>query len=97
MEDNLNKKRHQLNHNKNTTPSPPSPRVAPSHVSLHVQRQVIRPGEGALAQVALEGPVSRVFAEVTGQLVGPGELPPAAFPAAVVRLLTCEDRGKRHG
>lgn len=50
---------------------------------------MVRPGEGALAQVALEGSVSGVFTEMTGQFVGAGELPPAAFPAAVVWLLTC--------
>lgn len=65
---------------------------APSHVSLHVKCQVVRPGEGALTQVALEGPVSGVFAEMTSQLIGAGEFPSTAFPAAVVRLLTCEDR-----
>lgn len=68
---------------------------APSHVSLHVEGQVVRPGEGTLAQVALERPVSGVFAEMTGQFVGPGELPSTALPAAVVWLLTCVDR--KHG
>lgn len=65
---------------------------APSHVSLHVKCEVVRPGEGAFTQVALEGPVSGVFAEMTGQLIGAGEFPSTAFPAAVIRLLTCEDR-----
>lgn len=77
------------------TPPPREPQVllrAPSHVSLHVKRQMVRPGEGALAQVALEGPVSCVFAKMTGQLVWAGEFPSTAFPAAVVWLLTCEDR-----
>lgn len=45
-------------------------------------------GEGALAQVALEGSVAGVLAEVTCELVGAGKLPAAAFPVAVVRLLT---------
>lgn len=61
---------------------------APLHVSLHVKCQVVRPGEGAFTQVALEGPVSGVFAEMTGQLIGAGEFPSTAFPAAVVWLLT---------
>lgn len=49
---------------------------------------MVRPGEGALAQVALEGSVPGVFTEMTGQLIRTGELPPAAFPTAVVWLLT---------
>lgn len=43
----------------------PDAHDASSHVSLHVKRQVIGPGERALAQVALEGPVARVLPEVT--------------------------------
>lgn len=69
---------------------------APSHVSLHVKCQVVRPGEGTFTQVTLEGPVSGVFPEMTGQLIGAGELPSTAFPAAVVRLLTCLDNKKGH-
>lgn len=59
-----------------------------SHMPLHMQCQVIRPGEGALAQVALEGTVSGVFTEVARQLIGPGKLPATTLPAAVVWLLT---------
>lgn len=59
------------------------------HVPLHVQGQVVRPGEGPVAEVALEGPVPGVLAVVAGELVGAGELPAAALPVAVVRLLTC--------
>lgn len=55
---------------------------------LHVQRQMVGAGEGALAQVALEGSVPGVLAEVTRELVGAGKLPAAAFPVAVVGLLT---------
>ena len=40
-------------------------------VSLHVERQVIGPGEGAGAQVALEGLRPGVLSEVAGQLVRP--------------------------
>lgn len=58
------------------------------HVSLHVQREVVRPGESSLAQVTLEGPVSGMFPEVSRQLVRACELPAAAFPTAMVRLLT---------
>lgn len=56
---------------------------------LHVQSQVVRPGEGPVAEVALEGPVARVLAIVTGELIGASELPAAAFPVAVVGLFTC--------
>ena len=62
-------------------------------MSLHVQSQVVGAGERPLAQVTLERTVARVLAEVTREFVGAGELPAAAFPAAVVRLLTC--RGQR--
>lgn len=39
------------------------------HMPLHVESQVVRAREGALAQVTLKGPVSGVLPEVTGQLV----------------------------
>lgn len=45
-------------------------------------------GEGSLAHLALEWAVARVFAVVTGQLVGAGKLPAATFPSAVIGLLT---------
>lgn len=50
-----------------TSPNDPAESwcLSPSHVSLHVKRQVIGPGEGALAQVALEGSMARVLPEVT--------------------------------
>lgn len=48
---------------------------------------MITAGEGTLAEVALEGAVTGVFPVVPGQLVRAGELPPAALPRAVVRLL----------
>lgn len=55
-------------------------------MAFHVEGEMVGAGEGALAQVALEGSVSGVLAEVTGQFVGTGELPSATFPAAMVRL-----------
>lgn len=67
---------------------------------LHVQSQVVGPGERPVAQVALEGPVARVLAIVTGELVGARELPAAAFPVAVVGLFTCLGKSKsvtQHG
>lgn len=51
-----------------------------SDVSLHVQGQVIGPGETPVAVVAFEGLGAGVFAVVPGQLVAPGETPLAAFP-----------------
>ena len=57
-----------------------------SQVALHVQRQVVAPAEGALAEVALEGAVAGVLAVVTRQLVRARELPAAALPRAGVRL-----------
>ena len=41
-------------------------------MSLHVQRQVVRSGEGSVAQMTLEGFGSRVLPVVTGQLIRPG-------------------------
>jgi len=51
-----------------------------------VQRQVIGPRERSVAQPTLERPVAGVLAEVPGQLVGPGELPSASVPKALVRF-----------
>ncbi len=56
-------------------------------MSLHVQGQVVRPGEGPLAQAALERPITGVFAIVSCELIGSGKLPPTALPTAGVRLL----------
>ena len=56
-------------------------------VTFHVQRQVVGAREGSLAQLALERPVAGVLAVVARQLVGAGELPAAALPRALVRLL----------
>lgn len=62
------------------------------HVPLHVQSQVIGPGEGPLAEVALERPVSSVLSVMTGELVGPCEFPPTSFPTAVIRFFTCRNK-----
>ena len=56
-------------------------------MTLHVQREMVAAGEGSLAQLALERSVAGVLAVVARQLVGARELPPAALPAAQVRLL----------
>ena len=58
-----------------------------THVSLHVQREMVRAREGPLTEPALERPVAGVLAVVASQLVRASELPTAAFPAALVRLL----------
>lgn len=50
---------------------------------------MVRPGESAFTQVALERPVSGVLPEVTRELVGTSELPAATFPTAVVWFLSC--------
>lgn len=57
-------------------------------VSLHVQGQVVRPGEGARAHGALEGLGARVLPVVARQLVRTCEAPVAALPRAPVGLLT---------
>jgi len=71
------------------SPLIPPKSIYASHVPLHVEGQVVRPGERALAQVALERTVARVFAEMASQFVGASEFPTATLPAAMVRLLTC--------
>lgn len=58
---------------------------------LHVQREVVGPGEGAGADGALEGLGSRVFPVVACELVGTSEAPVTAVPRAPVRLLTCNE------
>lgn len=66
-------------------------RVLPSsHVSLHVQSEVVGSGEGPFTQVTLERPVSGVLPEVTRELVRASKLPAAALPAAVVWFLSCK-------
>lgn len=60
------------------------------HVALHVQCEMVGPGEGTLAEVTLKGSMSGVLSEMAGQLVRAGELPTATFPTAVIRLLTWE-------
>jgi hypothetical protein len=64
-----------------------------SLVPLHVEREVVRAGEAALAVHALERLDPRVLPVVAGQLVRPGEPPLAAFPRAAIRLFTCKKDG----
>lgn len=59
-----------------------------SHVPLHVQGEVVGAGEGAFAQVTLEGAVPGVLPEVTCELVRTRKFPAASFPAAVVWFLS---------
>lgn len=56
---------------------------------LHVQGEVVRPGERSVTALALERAVARVFSVVTCEFIGSGKLPPAAFPVTVIRLLAC--------
>lgn len=58
------------------------------HVSLHVEGQVVGPGEGPLADLAFEWLCSRVFPVVSGQLVRPREPPLTLGPVTAVRLLS---------
>ena len=61
-------------------------------MSLEVEGQVVRPGEGPVTHPTLEGPIARVFAHVPGQLVGAGEAPVAPGPRAQVRLLAWNNK-----
>ena len=62
----------------------PSCHKLETHVPLHVEGEVVGPAEGPLAQLALEGPVTRVLALVPRQLVRPREPPPAALITYVI-------------
>lgn len=62
---------------------------------LHVERQVVRPGERPLAYSALEGLGARVLAVVAGQLVRPREAPLAFWPLAVIGLLSCAGKEEK--
>lgn len=57
-------------------------------VPLHVQRQVVGAREAAVAHSALKGLGARVLAVMACELVGACEAPVAAFPRALVGLLT---------
>lgn len=63
-----------------------------SHVSFHVQGQMIRTWEAAITIAALEGFCSCVFAIMTCKLIAPCKSPFTALPRALVGLLTCNDR-----
>ena len=60
-----------------------------THVPLHVEGEVVGPAEGPLAQLALEGAVTRVLALVPRQLVRPREPPPAALITYMLYLHIC--------
>lgn len=64
-------------------------------VAAAVQREVVGPGEGAVALGAAERFDSCVLAEVSGQLVRAGEAPGAALPGAVVGLLSWKEAGDK--
>jgi len=57
-------------------------------MAFHMEGEMVGPGEGALAQMALERSVSGVLAEVTGQLIRASELPRTAFPHTLIGLLS---------
>lgn len=63
-----------------------------SHVSFHVQGQMIRTWEAAITIAALERFCSCVFAIMTCKLIAPCKSPFAALPRALVGLLTCNER-----
>ena len=58
-------------------------------MSLHVKREVVAAAERPGTEFTLERLLTRVLAVVPRQLVRPGELPLAALPRALVRLLPC--------
>ena len=62
---------------------------------FHVQRQVIRAGKAALADLTLEGLCAGVLAVVAGELIGTGKTPLALGPLTAVRLLAWERKGQK--
>ena len=54
---------------------------------LHVKTKVVTPCKGAFTEVTSERFAPRVFPQMPGELVRPGEPPVALRPAAAVRLL----------
>lgn len=59
-----------------------------SVVSLHVEGEMVGPGEGSIAQRALERLLTRVLAEVSRQLIASRKLPRASAPFADVGFLS---------
>lgn len=57
-------------------------------MSFHVQREVVGPGEGSVAFLALERPVARVLPVMPRELVRTGELPATSLPVTVIRLFS---------
>ena len=55
-----------------------------------MERQMVGPREGSLADHALEGLGSGVLPVVASQLVRSGESPLALRPVTLVRLLPCK-------
>jgi hypothetical protein len=66
------------------------------HVSLHVEGEVVRTGEGPVTEATVEWSISRVLPVVPRQLVWPCELPAATLPIALVRLLSCKSMKKQN-
>ena len=60
--------------------------ISHCHVPLHMQRKMVWPAKGPFAQPALERTVASMFSGMSGQLIGSGKLPAAAFPSAYIRL-----------
>ena len=53
-----------------------------------MKRKVIGAGEGSIAHLALERPVSSVFSVVTSELIRSSEFPSAILPGTLVRFLS---------
>lgn len=64
-------------------------------VPLHVQGQVVGAGEAAVTHSALERLGPSVLPVMARQLIRACEPPVAAIPGAFVRLLTCDNEGRR--
>ena len=58
-----------------------------SHMSLHVQAEVVTPGKCSLTKMTLEGFAARVFPEMSRQFIRAGKPPVTVGPGAGVGLL----------
>lgn len=62
---------------------------APSEMPLHVQGQVVRPGETPVTVRAFKRLGTSMLSEVSGQLITSCKTPLTTFPRASVRLFSC--------
>lgn len=58
-------------------------------MAFHVQREMVRPGEGSVAFLTLKWSVARMLPVMPRELIRTGEFPATSLPVTVIRLLSC--------